>query len=335
MRATRGRARTWGAGAAILAAWGALACVPARGGWSVDALEARHPALGASRHRLRDLAPHFVPAGGQLVLFLCRWPDAAPIPVALPEDARPDEAEMLRLALRAWTQSDLGVRFVETAGETSGAGIAIRFVSVGDRVPVPAGAGDTIADCRVDAAAEPPGDRVAARLVSASIHLRRDQTDLVGRAVPLGADERLGAAVHEIGHALGFSSHVAAGSSVMRPSPEIARRVGAAVRAGTWSGDASVAALYAVPSGVVVGVRPLGADAARQLTRLADAARTAGLAGPYTRVGDRSARLAYRPPQRGPAAALRAMPWPLGRRGPALSLVPNRAARALLATDPR
>lgn len=324
------RARARRLGAAVLAGVCVAAsagCVPARGGWDAARLERSHPALGESRHRLRDLAPHFVPGEGALVLFLCRWPTDRPVPVVLPSDADPNEQAMLRRALAAWAEAGLGVGFREVA-ETE-EGIVIRFVRTGDEGPLPAGAGDTLADCRVRGSTA-PGAPLDAHLQFASVHLRRDQPDWLGRPRPLDPDERLGAALHELGHALGFSSHVAAGDSILRSSPEIARRMGAAARRGEWTGDANVAALYAVPSGVVVGRLPLAAERASVFARLGAAARAAGMAGPYTRVGNRSARLFYRADGQAPVA-IRALPWPSPdgdtRR---VALAPNAPARRLL-----
>jgi len=310
---------------AALSASVAAACVPTRGGWDTGALARRHPALAETRHRLGDLAPHVVHREGALVLFLCRWPTDRPVPVVLPADAMPDERVMLRRVLDAWTDTGIGVRFVEV--DTAVRGIAIRFVQQGDPGPLPAGAGDTLADCRIDRAGV--GDeRVDARLERASVHLRRDQLDL------LGLDERYGAALHELGHALGFASHAAAGDSVLRPSPEIARHAGRALRRGEWEGDPNVAALYAVPSGVVVGRVALGPEAAERAARLEAAARAAGLAGPYSRVGDRSARLFHRRPDGG-EWALRLRPWPVteGESG-SIELVPNVLAAQVLVGAP-
>lgn len=293
----------------LLVAIGAAAmlagCVPARGGWDHVALAERHPALDGERHRLRDLAPHLSPGDGELVLLLCRWPADAAIPVRLPDDASGDERAMLGRALDAWAATGLGVRFVEAP--TGAVGIDVRFVEQGDPGPIPVGAGDTIADCRIGAR-QGPG-RVAASLVFASIHLRRDETDWLGGSRPLDAEERRGAALHELGHALGFASHVAAGDSLMRASPETARHAAAKLTAGEWPGDRNLRALYAVPSGTIVGRLPLSVAAAETLARFVAAAASAQLDGPFSRVGTSGARLFYRD-ARGRPFALRVRPWP-------------------------
>lgn len=302
-------------------------CVPATGGWEIGPLLERTPALGESSHRLRDLAPQLVHRQGELILFLCRWRTDAPIPVSLPEDASPDEIAMLDLALDAWAGAGLGVQFEKVGRVTEG--IAIRFVQTGDPGPLPKGAGDTLADCRIDGFGVAPGP-IDAALRTASIHLRRDQSDLVGRAVGIEADERLGAALHELGHALGFSSHVAAGDSVLRLEPEIARRMGAAVREGHWKPDPNLRALYAVASGTRVGRIGLGADHEALLDRFERLVQREEMAGPYSRVGDRGARIFYRN-RRGVPVALRVLPWPIsdGDSG-RLEFVPNAPALWLL-----
>jgi hypothetical protein len=58
--------------------------------------------------------------------------------------------------------------------------------------------------------------------------------------------------------------------------------------------DASVAALYRVPSGVVVGRRTLPTDRTEAIDRLRVAARELNLTGPVVRVGDRGARITWR-----------------------------------------
>ena len=310
-------------GAAIaLGLIGAVGCVPTRGGWDASEVAARYPVLADSA-RLGDLAPHFLPVDGELVLFLCRWDTAQVVPVVLPRDADPVERELLSRALAAWEGAGLGIRF-EVVPE-SDRGIHIELVQQGDPGPLPAGAGDTLADCAVEVGEEAPG-RVSAQLVYASVHLRRDQLDWVERAVPLTDDERLGAALHELGHALGYSSHAAAGGSVMGKSPEVARRAGAALEAGEWSADPNLFALYALPSGVVVGRIPMDEAALATVDRFERIVATSEMDGPYTRVGDRGARVFYRD-AKGLPVALRVRPWPTRRDGRALVLEPN--ARAL------
>ncbi len=302
-------------------------CVPAQGGWDATPLLEQTPGLRETAHRLDDLAPQLVHRNGELILFLCRWSIHEPIRLVLPSDATADETAMLQLALDAVSGAGLGVRF-ERSDDPSGA-IEIRFVQQGDAEPLPAGAGDTLADCRIDGFGSEPG-RIDATLRAASIHLRRDQRDALGRWVPLDPDERLGAAVHEIGHALGFSSHVAAGDSVLRASPEIARHMGAAIRRGEWQPDPNLRALYAVESGARVGRIALTPGDADVLARFERAVQKAGLQGPFSRVGDSGARIFYRD-SRGVPVALRVRPWPVqGGDSGKLEWLPNPQAVELL-----
>lgn len=308
-------------------AWLCCGCVPAQGRWDLSPLRDRTPALRDTAHRLDDLAPQLVHRDGELILFLCRWPTDAPIGVVFPPDATADETSLLERALAAWSGAGLGVTF-ERVERAAGA-IEIRFVQAGDPEPLPDGAGDTLADCRIDGFGSDP-DRIDARLREASIHLRRDPRDALGRPVALDPDEQLGAALHEIGHALGFSSHVAAGGSVLRTSPEIARQMGARVRRGEWTPDPNLRALYSVESGTRVGRRALTPESAGLLARFERAVLGAGMQGPFSRVGDHGARIFYRN-ERGVPFALRVQPWPVsGADAGSLEFVPNAPARWLL-----
>jgi len=172
---------------------------------------------------------------------------------------------------------------------------------------VPKGTGDTIADCVLGSGGD--SERVSARLEHASVLLRRSNTDLLDRRVPLTADELMGAALHELGHALGFSGHVAPGSSIMSQTTESVRHAGQRLNAGEPFHDATLLALYSVPSGSVVGTAPLSPDTASMFDRLAASAIRDELIGPLTRVGDRSARIFWRN-QRGVPVSLRVLHWP-------------------------
>ena len=304
-----------------------LACVPSRGGWSLEELPGPVRARMTEKSRLTDLSPQPWVAGADLVQFLCRWRTEQPVPVVFPEDASAEENRMLRAVLQAWSQAGLGIRFLETA--VSSSGINIKFVSKGDSVAVPQGAGDALADCRV-ALVPVRNGQLEASLEFASVYLRRDQEDWLGRSQPIGWDERYGTALHELGHALGFSSHVARGHSVMSKSPAVVRKAGAAVRAGSWSGDPNLRALYAVPTGMVVARRTLQVSYAQEIEAFLRRGQRLGLRGPYTRVGDQGARLIYRGAS-GESFVAGLRPWPPPQEAADLRLVFNdRAKRRLV-----
>lgn len=260
----------------------------------MDALTHRHARLARhSGHRLGDAQPYFAPAEDGLVLFLCRWQTNRRIAVSLPLKANAEEKELLRRALAAWQRAGLGIAFREVP--RSRARLRIDFVEP-SAAGKPPGTANTVTDCRI---AVPRGGidwdarRVEAEVVRASIHLRRENTDLIGRPVELSPDRELGAAIHELGHALGFPSHAVTGNSIMGRSVDHVRRVGRDVLDGKRLGGATLPALYAVPSGVVVGRVPLAPENRKRLGRLAALAREKGWEGPEVRVGDRSSRIVW------------------------------------------
>ncbi len=322
-------------------------CVP-RGGWDVRALENRHPQLAAHpRHRLADASPYFAPSAAGLALFLCRWPTGREVPVALPVDATAAERELLLVALDAWQAAGLGVSFrvaERVPGPLPRRGIEIDFVDDPER-GAPAGSGDTVADCAIagdtgqlraatdSTSGEPPGQLpIAAELEYASVYLRRVLPDSLGRSQPLSSTELLGAAVHELGHALGFAGHVASGDSVMSAHGQIdsARRWGRRLEAGSPLDAPTLRALYALPSGVRVGWLPLRDAQLGSLRALAGRAESARLRGPFVRVAEHSARLFWR--ERDGASCVLAVPdWSRVVRDPErFAPLLNKRARALL-----
>ena len=286
-----------------MVAFFAISCAAGPYVWDARALEARYPALAEARgHRLFESTPYFAPGSDGVALFLCRWVGDAPIPVWLPPTATPAEAAVLERALSAWEDAPLGVRFsVRTWRDAPPlAGIVFELLDAG-AADGPVGTASTIADCAIpsELARDPPEGPAApvdAELQHASIHLRRSIADLIGRAVPLSETELLGAAVHELGHALGFSGHVARGDSVMSAHGQIdsARRWGRRIEAGEPLEAATLAALYAVPSGARVRWLPLERRQVARLVELSGRAAAAGLRGPWVRVGSESARLFFR-----------------------------------------
>jgi hypothetical protein len=101
--------------------------------------------------------------------------------------------------------------------------------------------------------------------------------------------------LHELGHALGFQGHVARGSSVLSRSVDTVQRVGRRVLAGHPLEAPAVRALYAVASGRVVARSRVAAARTRPFDAMQALARSRDLSGPFVRVGDRLARMAWLP----------------------------------------
>ncbi|MBW2274872.1 MAG: matrixin family metalloprotease [Deltaproteobacteria bacterium] len=287
-----------------------------------------------TEQRLIDAAPYFAPAEAALQLFLCRWSRRAPIGVSLPADASAGEQRALRVALAAWEGAGLGLRFTELSSRP--AQIEIDFWQA-ERDPFTvSGAGNTVADCRLtgglsrESASEPGAPAVAAELSYASIYLLREGVNTVGESVPYTEAQLAGAALHELGHALGFPGHVARGDSIMVRQLEVIVRHGAAVLDGHHFDDANLSALYALPSGSVVGRRAVDAGRLSVLWRIGERALEEGWQGPYVRVGERTAQLHWRGPE-GQLAVLLERDWVGALRRPeSFDLLPNRVAVSLL-----
>ena len=322
----------------------ALGCAGGPHGWDARTLEARYPALAeALGHRLSESLPYFAPGPDGIALFLCRWAAREPIPVWLPATATPTEAAVIGRALSAWEGAQLGVRFrVGRWRDTPPlAGIVFELLdaSVADG---PAGTASTVADCAIppEVARNPsegPDAPVDAELQYASIHLRRSIADLIGRPVPLSETELLGAALHELGHALGFPGHVARGDSLMSAHLQVdaVRRWGRRIEAGESLEAPTLAALYAVPSGARVRWMPLERSQVARFAELSGLASALGLRGPWVRVGSRSARLFFRD-DAGQSYAAVVLDWAEAQHEPVgFEARLNRRSRLLVGTARR
>ncbi len=271
----------------------ALACATS---WD-PSFSARYDALlePIGKHRLRDTTPYLYAKPGHLTFFLCRFSTENPITVALPADATAKEQEILGSVLHAWEEAGLGVRFQRVRGRE--AAVTLRFVDGAARGPAGVASGNTIADCRVDLAASDfaAGGAVVAELVSSRVSLsRRTPPDFRNQDRALSPEEIAGIALHEMGHALGFSGHTKGGATVMRREPGEITRVGRRVLAGEPFADSTLEALYALPSGVVVRrveVPTLRTKVAERADRLAE---RFALDGPFVRSGDLQARIFWR-----------------------------------------
>ncbi len=314
---------------AVLLGLGALlavGCASPQGGWDYSALaggQGDSPLVLGSR--LSDSPPYFALDPEGLVLFLCRWSTREPIPVSLPPDASTAELRLVREALAAWSEAGLGVTFREVAPVR--ARMEIRFVQRDSGSPPDSA--NALADCGVESS---PGEHgsVRAELRWASIHLYRDNRDALGRDVPLDEGQLFGSVLHELGHALGFASHPVVGHSVMQRTTEGVEAIAGRVRGGQALEAPNLRALYALPSGAVVGRLVLSPEQTEPVGRLDAAARRLGWKGPYSRVGGGRARYFYRAPAGG-AAALTVRGWRRGIQRPSeIVFEPNARARELL-----
>lgn len=263
--------------------------------WDQESLELAYPDYAAVKgHRLGDVTPYLLATRGTLALFLCRWPTGEPITVSLPPDASRDELEPLRAALRAWERMGLGVSFREVP--RGGAGVDIHLEEGAAQRPRGPATGSAVVDCAVapsglDPTAPSP---LPARGVRAVVRIaRKTPPDLLGEERSLTPAETAAAALHEIGHALGFQGHVRFGDSPLSQEPERVIALGERVLAGRSLRAPEMEALYALPSGVILrrdAIEPWRSEDVDALARRA-AAGERGLVGPITQVGDVLARI--------------------------------------------
>jgi hypothetical protein len=267
----------------------------ARGG---DALARRFPEFAGVRgQRLADANPYLLPYDGSVRFFHCHWPTATPVAVSLPPDASEAERRALDAALGAWEHAGLGVRFERV--DAVSRGIEIRFV--GGTIDTAAGqdTANTVVDCAVAPLSQQQGrDVTGAALALARIRIARiTNPDTQGHQRPLTDAELAGTALHELGHALGFQGHARQGDTVMVREVEKIARAGRTLLADGGFGDASLRALYALPSGAVVASVPVDRCRTDLVDRMARVAETNHLDGPFVRVGESAGRIFWRDAQ--------------------------------------
>jgi len=314
-------------GSPLLLALGTVVALGCGGAWDVAALEAHNPPLrAAGAHRLGDATPYLLPLEDELTLLLCRWGTERPLRTSLPPRATPRERRLLKRALRAWEDTVPGVRFA-VGVPASEADLVIRF-----ETPSPERSAQTAAECGVDLDAPRDEQRLPARLVSARVALRRTHRNWRDQEVELTDEELLGSALHELGHALGFQGHARRGRTVMVRSLDDVRLAARRLLAGKPFRDATVAALYRVPSGSVVGRHSLPVGRTALLDRLRATAPRHGLAGPILRVGDQAARIAWLGPRGTEYAFFVDRVEEVLRDPSRLILVPSAPTRTLLGT---
>jgi hypothetical protein len=264
--------------------------------WDVEALIQRFPALAdVGLDGLAEVTPYLLLSQQTLTLFLCRWTVDQPIPVSVASDLTQPERRALDAALRAWESTELGVRFVRV--ERARASIDIELVDEPVANAAGLGSGNTIADCGVTGPGLPAAASVSlpAELRFASVQLaRRNVSDARGRVRALTPEELTGVALHELGHALGFQGHVSRGASALRSEVDYLRRLGGEVLGGARFSDRAMRALYALPSGTVLGRIRVEAWRTQLVDRLARVAVQNEFVGPFARVGDATARIFWR-----------------------------------------
>jgi hypothetical protein len=257
---------------------------------AVAALALACATAGAPERAWRE-RPYVWASEGRVELLACRWAGAAPVGVALAGRATREEEQALDAALRSLSA---GVPGLALARAPDGEG-AIR-VAFADgpvaRADGTLGTGRTTADCRLGAADAP------AELVAASVTIaRRAPPDWRGRERALAPEERAGALVHELGHALGVGGHATSADDALTASPEALLRAGARALAGEPVTSAALAALYARAPGERLATARTDEWRTAELDRIAKLARANGVDGPYLRAGDAVGRIFWRDEQ--------------------------------------
>jgi hypothetical protein len=225
---------------------------------------------------------------GRVELSSCRWLLDAPIGVALASGALPEEEHAFKRVLEALRAVLPGLRLLPVPA--GAAQISVRFLDAPlTRSDGTLGSGRSVVDCRLGV----PGARAA--VVAAQVEIaRRAPPDWRGRERSLTLEERSGALLHELAHALGAPGHAAGGDDLLASTAEAARRAGARALAGEPLASPALTALYARPSGELLQSGAVEAWRTFELDRLAKLAAAQPLDGPFLRAGDAAGRIFWR-----------------------------------------
>lgn len=318
-----------------------LACVPPRGGWDSEAVLRSTPGLaGLEAHRLGDMVPFPALAVGpgdgeasaRVELVACRFAPGSALRVTTSGPGWSEELGARAFAALADPLAPLGLTLAPAAAPP--AEIAI-VAYEGLEADAPEGLGDTLVECDVSRAG--PGEGVRGAVERAEIRMRRSGYDEAGRLQRAEDAAWVGALLHELGHALGFSGHVATGRSLLVRDQGILRTLGREVLRGDPLVDPTLAALYRLAPGQSLGERPLSApgrkwtEAILALDRRRTAAGNARVAL-VASAGDREARLAFQYAD-GSRLVLRFPRWAEAiQDGGAVLAVPDRASLEAIRT---
>lgn len=311
----------------------AVACVPLRGGWDVDALTLRQPALARiAGQRLGDMIPFPVLEPDGIGLVACRFGDGEIVRVV--GEGADWPSDWSTAGVRAMDERLAAIRLeradAQPARSSAGPLVEARTV-VGDDDRGPSGLGDTLTECDVS----PISERDASPrgvLTRAEVRMQRGGRNEIGHFVEATPEEWVGAFMHELGHAVGFSGHVAAGRSVLVRDQHRLRSIGRAALAGQSQPDPTLTALYALAPGTSLGRVEPSQQAARSIEQLERIIAARSHQGDGVRlvvasVGDEEARLSWRFDQSEPLG----LRFPRWRRdlaeGRSVDAIADRAAR--------
>jgi len=315
-----------------------LGCNPSRGGWDLSALLEEYPSLeGAGGHRLGDMLPFPAFEGDRVVLLACRFPNSQAIRVAGDGPGWPQE--WARLAVTALDRGARGFRLELLSASSESAdrgdlGIHVRSTALADGTG-PRGLADTLSECDVSRLdGEEGGYR--GLLVGSEIRINRSRLDVIGKAREATAEEWVGALLHEIAHALGFSGHAATGGSILVREQSRLRSAGRRVLAGEALRDETLEALYQLRPGQRLGTRPLSPGAISTLREIRelvkrDSLESARRVEARSSVGDWQARVQWQLSD-GSRLGVRLLHWRDElRAGGEISLLPDATTRQRLA----
>jgi len=311
-------------------------CVSAVGGWDETALLEAEPQVAAiPGQRIGDLTPHPALVDGQLILVACRYADGRPVSVSGRGPGWPSDWAALAVDAVDDAVPNVELMMLPTSDSRSGSETMIDIVSIEDPTSeVPNGMGDTLSECDVSRTHD-PGVAIRGRLTRSEIRIRRATRDNAGRVRFASDAEWIGALMHELGHALGFTGHAALGDSLVLLEESRLRALGRRALGGQPVPAPNLEALYSIAPGRVLGGVEVSAKGREWIDAVAAlvAARNARMGaatGPRASTGDREARLVWRW-NGGVRAELRFPFWRREiRKGQLITVMPSEATlRAL------